>query len=223
MCFSATASFVSAGVLGVVGGLCLIRTTEPRQLGLAAMPLIFALQQASEGLLWRSLAEAPAAAASEGLVLCFLFIAQVVWPVYAPAAVCLAEPRHERQRLMLAPIAVGAGLSAWLLWLLMTHPFSASIEGGSICYATSVPSPYLPGLAYLAAVCLPFLMSSHRAVAAFGVIILVGFGVSYLAYRTAFLSVWCFFAAIGSATLLFHFERARRRHLTPAVALSIGG
>ena len=53
MCFSATASFSAASITGVIGVATLRQVKHPRELLLAAMPLLFAVQQAIEG---RSLA-----------------------------------------------------------------------------------------------------------------------------------------------------------------------
>ena len=41
MCFSAVASFVAAGVTGGIGVVSLARVKEPRELPLAAAPIIF--------------------------------------------------------------------------------------------------------------------------------------------------------------------------------------
>jgi hypothetical protein len=59
MCFSAAASFVTAGVTGAIGAVALTRVNEPRELPLAATPILFALQQSIEGLLWLNLPIAP--------------------------------------------------------------------------------------------------------------------------------------------------------------------
>jgi hypothetical protein len=54
MCFSATASFGAAVVLGTIGIVAMSKAgTKPQRL-LAAIPLIFAVQQVTEGLIWLS-------------------------------------------------------------------------------------------------------------------------------------------------------------------------
>jgi hypothetical protein len=55
MCFSAPASFITAGITGAIGVVALTRINEPRELPLAGTPLLFALQQGIEGLLWLKL------------------------------------------------------------------------------------------------------------------------------------------------------------------------
>ena len=72
MCFSAPASFVTAGITGAIGIVALTRVGEPRELPLAAPPLLFALQQSIEGLLWLNLPLAPDGSLSTALTLLYL-------------------------------------------------------------------------------------------------------------------------------------------------------
>jgi hypothetical protein len=218
MCFSATASFVTAGVTGVVGIVSLSRANERRELPLAATPLLFALQQSVEGLLWLTLPVAPEESTATGLTFLFLFFAEAFWPVYAPLAVLLIEPDDWRRRLMLGCLAVGAGVSAYLLWWIFSRSHGAAIVHGHIVYVTEYPHSDAIGLAYLAATGLPLLLSSQRTVVALGAIVLVGSTVAYVFYWEAFVSVWCFFAAAASVAILCHFEWSRRRRLRIAGA-----
>lgn len=211
MCFSATASFVTAGLTGSLGIVCLSRVTEPRQLALAATPVFFALQQCVEGLLWLNLPVAPDGPGSASLTLLFLVFALVFWPVYAPFAALLLEPNQSRRRLMLGCLAIGGGVGAWCLWSLLSHANGAVISDGHVVYVTQPRHSPALALAYLAATCLPPMLSSWRAVAALGAIVLIGCVVAYELYWEAFASVWCFFAAAASAVILGHFERLRWR------------
>jgi hypothetical protein len=63
---------------------------------------------------------------------------------------------------------------------------------------------------YLVATAITPLLSSHRAVALLGAIVLAGWLFAYFMYWEAFASVWCFFAAAGSIVILMHFERVRQ-------------
>jgi hypothetical protein len=218
MCFSAPASFITAGVTGAIGIVALSRTTARREMPLAAVPLFFALQQSVEGLLWLTLPVAPDGPAATALTLVFLLFAEAFWPVYAPVAVLLIEPDGWRRRLMLACAVAGAGVGAWLLWWTVSQPHGAAIVGGHIVYTTEQPHSDLVGLAYLAATGLALLLSSHRTVVALGAIILAGSTTAYMFYWEAFVSVWCFFAAAASVTIVLHFERARRQRLRIAGA-----
>jgi hypothetical protein len=218
MCFSATASFVTVGITGVVGIVALSSANGRREWPLAATPLVFALHQSIEGLLWLTLPLAPNGSISTGLTLLFLFIAEAFWPVFAPIAVLLIEPNDRRRRLMLVCLAVGAGVSAYLLWGLLSRSHGAAIVDGHIIYMTEYRHSDVVGLAYLAAAGLPLLLSSQRNMVVLGIIVLVGATVAYVVYWEAFVSVWCFFAAAASVAILWHFEWLRRQRLRMASA-----
>jgi hypothetical protein len=207
MCSSPTASFVTAAVTGTAGLFALWRTRNWREWPIAAMPLIFAVQQCIEGALWLTLPDAADQPLAVGLVGMFLFFAQVFWPTYAPLAVLLIEPHKGRRRTMLACLAVGAMTSAYLLWGLVSHDHSAAIVDDHIVYGTEVKFSVILGLAYLVGACVPALLSTHRAVLAVGVVVMVGATVTFFAYWEWFASVWCFFAAAASALVLLYFER----------------
>ncbi len=218
MCFSATASFVTAGMTAAVGVFSLSRVNDPREAPLAATPLLFAFQQSIEGLLWLDLPVAPDGPVTTSLTLIFLLFAHVFWPVYASAAVLLIESNERRRRLMFICLAVGVGVSAHMLWWILSRPYGAAIQDGHIVYLTNyTPSPAL-AVAYLAATGLPLVLSSQRTVVALGAIILVGSAVAFVLYWEAFVSVWCFFAAAASLVILGHFEWSRRQRLRMASA-----
>ena len=52
MCFSATASFSAGTVLLGLGTLALKSADRPRELMFAAIPLLFAIQQLTKGVIW---------------------------------------------------------------------------------------------------------------------------------------------------------------------------
>ena len=52
MCFSATASFSAGAVLLGLGTLTVKSAHRRRELPLAAIPLLFAIQQLTEGVIW---------------------------------------------------------------------------------------------------------------------------------------------------------------------------
>ena len=92
MCFSAQASFVTAAITGGIGIVALTRINEPREGPFAAAPLLFALQQAVEGLLWLNLPSAPDGSFTTVLTFLYLLLAEAFWPFYAPFAIWLIEP-----------------------------------------------------------------------------------------------------------------------------------
>jgi hypothetical protein len=218
MCFSATASFVTAGITGTIGVVALTRVDGPREIPLAATPLLFAFQQCIEGLLWLILPSAPDGALSAALTILYLFFAEAFWPLYAPIAVWLIEPNDYRRHLMVVCLGVGAGVGVYLLWWILGHPHIATILGGHIVYVTEYRQSDVVGAAYLVATGLPLLLSSQRSVVVLGAIVLAGVVVAYTLYWDAFISVWCYFAAAASVAILFHFEWSRRSRASIANA-----
>lgn len=222
MCFSATASFVTAGMTAAVGMVALSRISQGREAPMAAIPLLFALQQALEGLLWLalpSLAEgSPVGAFVTIATFLYLVMAEVFWPVYMPLAVLLLEPQIQRRGFMVLCLTVGVSVAGYLLWWIVTQPYGAVLQDGHIVYRTSHTPTVSLALSYLAATCLPLLLSSHRAMIALGAVILVGSAVAVAFYWEGFVSVWCFFAAAASLVVLGHFEWSRRQRLRLAGA-----
>lgn len=217
MCFSATASFVAAAGIGAMGLAALRRVAAPRNLGLAAMPIVFAVQQFIEGMLWLTLADDPGSPLSAWATALYLFFGEVWWPVFVPVAILLIETQRWRRRLMFCTLGLGVAVGAYLLWGMLARGHRAEILDGHIVYLTEEPQSLLVGLAYLIATTLPLLASSQRVVATLGAVVLVGGIATYFFYWQAFVSVWCFFGAAVSGLILLHFQ-ALRKHARPAAA-----
>ena len=205
MCFSATASFLTAGVTCAVGIATLTKTDNVRELPLAATALFFSAQQAVEGWLWLTLPVDPAGATSLTLTRVFLILALMFWPVFAPVAALLIEPAKARRRIMQLCLLIGVAVAAYFASALSGGLHRAVIEGGHIVYHTGTSAPVPVGGLYLLATSAAFLASSHRAVSLLGAIVFVGSITAYLFYWEAFVSVWCFFAAASSVVILGHF------------------
>ncbi len=208
MCFSATASFSAALITAVIGVATLRQVQHPRELLLAAVPLLFAVQQAIEGALWLQLPAAGGGEAVLALSLCFLVFAKAFWPAYVAPAVLLIEPDLRRRRVLYALAALGCAISIYMLGRLIGNPPPVAICGHSLDYGGSENALSWQSFLYLLCTCVPLLLSSSRAVRNFGAVVVTGFLVSVTTYFATFISVWCFFAAAGSVLLYFYFKRA---------------
>lgn len=208
MCFSATASFSAGALLVGLGTLTLKSASRPRELPFAAIPLLFALQQLSEGVIWLTFRyEAPQVNAVMTHV--YSFFSHVLWPVYVPVAVLLMEPSRWRQRALLVFVAAGVAVGGYLLYAMVAYPVVSRPTGQHIEYV----SPHFFAAAtmtlYLMSITFSLLLSTHRTVKVFGVLALLSFGAAYFFYATWFISVWCFFAALLSAVVYLHFVLRR--------------
>lgn len=158
----------------------------------------------------------PEGSVSTALTFLFLVIAEAFWPIYAPVAALLIEPNDGRRRLILACLAAGVAVGAYLLWDIVKSPHGAVIHDGHIVYVNVNNHGAVVALAYLAATALPLMLSTRPTVAALGVIVLVGSSIALAFYWEAFVSVWCFFAAAASIVLVLHFETSYRRRIVVA-------
>lgn len=217
MCFSAPASFIAAGITGAVGIACLRRTAGARELPLAAMPVLFAVQQGVEGALWLALPADPGGAEVAWLSSVFLLFALVIWPVYSPLAALLIETDERRALLMRIVLAIGVGVGAYFARVIVFEPHTTTVEGGHLAYFARRDLPFTMGVMYLIATCAGPLLSSHGVVRLIGLIVVTASMITWANYWQAFTSVWCFFAAAASAVTWLHFERAaRQRTAAPA-------
>jgi len=210
MCFSATASFTVAAGLAPVGLFCLHRARRdaPRSLMFAAFPLLFALQQATEGFVWLHLAEhmAQPGAAAYG----FLFFSHFFWLWWVPMAAWFLEPDGPRRHICAAITVLGVlyGLSLfvplllnadWLRVMVLDHSISYRV---TLIYQDVLAREWVHGL-YAICVISPLLLQSDFHVRVFGGIVLASMVIASQEFTQAYISVWCFFAAVASAYLLF--------------------
>ena len=215
MCFSATASFSAAAVLLGIGALTLRSALVPRQrraLPFAAIPMLFAVQQFVEGVIWLTFTE-EATRLNAVMTHVYSFFSHVLWPVYVPMAVLLIEPSAWRRRALTAFVAAGAAVGAYLLYVLAAFPVISKPTGQHIEYDSPHFFAAVTMTLYLLSTALSPLLSTHRMVVVFGVLALLSFGAAYAFYATWFISVWCFFAALLSSVVYLHF-RLREREST---------
>ncbi len=216
MCFSATASFSAAALLLGIGTLTLSSaraTRQRRALPFAAIPMLFAMQQLIEGVIWLTFAE-EATRLNAVMTYSYSFFSHVLWPAYVPVAVLLMEPKGWRRRALTALVAAGAALGAYLLYVMAAYPVVSRPTGRHIEYDSPHFFAAVTMTLYLLSTAISPLLSTHRWVLVFGALALLSFGAAYAFYATWFISVWCFFAALLSAVVYLHFgvrERVRSR------------
>ena len=215
MCLSAPVSFGTAAILGVTGLAALTSVRKLTDLPLASVPLMFAAQQGIEGALWLTVPEGRA----HSLVLANLFatIALVIWPLLIPVAIALVERDPVRRLVMLTILPAGIGVAVYSAGTTLAHPYLAWPVGHTLTYVDN--HPYSPSMMaiYLACTCVPPLLSSSRALRIFGLVVIIGLAVAMLAFFGSFVSVWCFFAALASLTILVFFRTRARIPTVSAV------
>lgn len=208
MCFSATASFTAGALLLGVGALTLRRTVAASELPYAAIPALFGIQQIMEGGLWLTFSD-EAAHLNSILTHVYSLFSHVLWPIFVPLAVLFLEPVRWR-RMALKAIAIAGALSGiYLLYFWVMDPTTSKVVGQHILYVSShfYIAPIL--VLYVLATCISSLLSSHSEVRWFGAVSLTAYAAASAFYRVWFISVWCFLAAVMSATVWLYFRQSR--------------
>ncbi len=206
MCFSATASFAAAAGLGAMGVVTLREAKSGSRKPLAALPLLFGIQQAVEGVVWIS-GRNPLLQSTAAFV--YVMFSHVLWPFYVPLAVGLVEPKGRRRTVLKGFLVFGVALSFWLATYIISGPVTVSLACCGAVYGMVLPPiPY--GLAaYVFVTCFSCFISSHKFIRVLGLAMLGALAIALWAYQEAFYSVWCFFAAILSAIVYAHLRQGK--------------
>lgn len=228
MCFSATASFAVAAGLAPAGicALAVAWRKDPSWLALAAYPSLFAIQQTVEGGLWLALASHDTEAIGY-FARSFLFFSHFFWLAWVPFSVYLIEPRGWRKRTLLGLTITGMlfGLSIYLPALLVSDWLRVEIVHQSIHYETTLiydgwlAKSFLRGI-YVFIIVSSLLVQSNVSVRLFGLAIAASLILTFSLYAYAYISVWCFCAAILSLHLVFIVTM--RRNGTACINLTDG-
>lgn len=207
MCVSATTSFFASALIGAVGIATLAHVRQARAVPFAALPLLFALHQFTEGLVWLGLKGRIGPVATDHLVFLFILYAKGILPLLIPLSVTLMEPPGRRRTATTLLMVLGGLLCAWIVYAVIAYPSSATVEQHSIQYHNAGTSGLLVPALYVLTTCGTLLLSSHRVVRAFGILNLAGLTIVMLVKGYAFTSVWCFYAAGLSVMLYWQFSR----------------
>lgn len=200
MCFSAQASFTAAVFLGAAGVMGMSQAPSKVYWFLASIPLFFGIQQFFEGLLWLALsADAIHLRSVKHLAYAYLFFAFIFWPVWVPFSIYVIEEIPMRKKILFLILVAGCILASVNFLYGYRSDLSLSLAEYSIRYYAPMPQQQW---IYLAIVTLPAFISSFRNLWQFGVAVLLAAALAYYFYDQAFVSVWCFFAAIVSIVLV---------------------
>lgn len=207
MCFSATASFIAGGVLATLGGITLKQATTARELPFASIPLLFGIQQTIEGVVWLSFGHSSIHSIA---TYAYGMFSNVLWPLFVPLAVLLLEKDPERKKIIRRFAFLGVAISLYLLYFIITGGITSEILNNCIAYHSPVVFLYPAVVLYLVAICGSCLYSSYKTVNMFGIVAFVSATITAVLFLEMFLSVWCFFSAILSIIICWHFWKERK-------------
>ncbi|MBY8974751.1 hypothetical protein KHP62_02960 [Rhodobacteraceae bacterium NNCM2] len=210
MCFSATASFTAAAVLGATGSFtmasALRKGLSRGECLMASFPLVFALQQAAEGLVWLGITGNLAPWLMPIGTYGFIFAAYVFWPLMGPVLGWMLEPPGIRRNIFAVLVAGGAGIAAYLAYAAISMPQTPMAMpewGGHLWYMHKFV--YIPNIEtiYFVTACSALLLSSNRVAFWFAVVLTGAFIITMYGYNINVVpSVWCFYAAAASLVIV---------------------
>ncbi len=181
------------------------KVQHPSQVMFAAVPLLFAVQQLSEGVLWPVLPKPGNEAMKSGLTYLYLFFAQAVWPIWIPLALLYVERERSRKNIQRVLAAIGAIVALYLYYCLVSYDVRAQIIGYHVYYEQHYPPIFKVAgeILYVIATILPPFFSHIKKMWLLGVTVLISYAVTTLFYDYYIVSVWCFFASVISLAVYF--------------------
>ena len=181
----------------------------------SAIPILFAVQQFAEGMLWVSLTNS-GYQHWEGLATyLFLFFAWVIWPVYIPISIRLLEIDRVRKWVINLFILIGIAVSFTLVNKLIYHNVLAEVMGYHIKYDMDYKFqfPLLFGILYFIPIVFSLFATSFERMTSLGVAVLISFLISAIFYADHLISIWCFFAAVTSLMVFWTMKGVQARKL----------
>ena len=223
MCFSAEASFTSGVVLAVIGVVTLKKVQTVSQRLFAFIPLLFSIQQFTEGFLWLSLSGRAGPGIQFPATYIFLTIAQVLWPIWVPLSILVLEKEKARKKILYVMTGIGAAVSLSIGYCLLFYSVHSKINEHHISYTLDFPlaMKMYGGVFYFIATVLPAFVSSENKMKGLAFLILTSYIITAIFYENYVISVWCFFAAIMSG-MVYLIVRDANVSKTPIVNTSIG-
>lgn len=214
MCFSATVSFGAGTVLTALGTISLSKARVPQEYPFAAIPLLFGIQQITEGFLWLAMIKPEYSYLQTDTTWLFLLFAQPIWPLWMPWSMWLLEQDPGRKRWLGRILGAGLVLAIYLLACLFIFDTTAAVMEHHIRYYLYFPKAlmWITFPLYLLTTLTPTFVSSVEKMRLFAVFNLISFVLSGLFYREYLVSVWCFFAAVLSViVVIIMSHRAKSR------------
>jgi hypothetical protein len=223
MCFSAGASFGAGVVLTVIGVASIKKAKSPSQIPFASIPLIFGVQQITEGFLWLALVNPEYSSLQQVAMYNFLFFAQVMWPVWVPFAILILEPKENRRLVSKVLVGIGAAVSLYLGYCMINYPVEASIMGNHISYHEKFPSSlrFYVGILYSISTIAPTFFSRVRRMWMLGSTVIVSYIITAIFYTDYIISVWCFFASIISIAIYVIIQSLEKQEEETSVVTKI--
>lgn len=209
MCFSAGASFTGGTMIAAIGIATLRKVNNPSQKLFASIPVLFSVQQFSEGILWLTLRNGGYDRLQNAATYIFLLFALIIWPTFVPLSVIKMEKPGPRKTILKFLLATGIIVSSYYAFCMLTFVVQPGIRDFHIEYRNNFPETLsVPAFIFYAiATIIPLFVSGVRKMYIFGLLVLISCIITGIFYKEYLTSVWCFFAALISSVIYYIVSR----------------
>ena len=105
----------------------------------------------------------------------------------------------------------GVVIGGYLLWRIFLYPPTAFVLNKSIHYHVATPHYEILWALYVLVIVGSGIASSRKTVQAFGAVLFGSLVFALYEYKENAISVWCFFSALLSAIIYWHFTRSTKK------------
>ncbi len=206
MCFSATASFSAATVIGSIGVATYKKCKHREMKFLASIPFLFAMQQVAEGFVWLSFTQSKFQGLQPSATIAFLFFAWVLWPILIPFSVYQSEAKGKKRDIIFYLFLLGCLTGAHSLYNLYAGNPQPLINDFHIDYILNYTSfelkfQSIQQMAYVFVTVIPLFLSSLKGAKVLATGNFFALVLAYVFFKHSLPSTWCFFAAILSGII----------------------
>ncbi|KKU53701.1 MAG: hypothetical protein UX76_C0011G0046 [Candidatus Wolfebacteria bacterium GW2011_GWC1_47_103] len=178
----------------MAGVLTIAKAKKKKELPLASVPLLLGIQQAIEGVVWISFGKP---ILNMIATYAYVFFSHILWPIFIPLSVLLIEKDPRRKRILGLFLAIGLGVGLYIAYFIGLNSVTSCIIDRSIGYNSMTLYPLVTTAVYVTIMNI------------FGLTLFGSFAVAAWFFVNVFFSVWCFFAAILSVLIYWHFRTKR--------------
>lgn len=184
------------------------------------MPVLFAVQQICEGVVWLSFGDPVFERFRQVAMYIFLAIAQAGWPLFIPLFVLVAETNAKRKKILAFFAGAGVIAAVFFTWCLLQFDARIGMHPYHIQYDLDFPlsHTWYYGILYFIPAMLPTFVSSLKPMRILGALLFCSYLISRIFFHDFIVSVWCFFGALSSLTSLSVILEMKKKKLNRPAA-----
>ncbi len=218
MCFSASASFTAAAVIGTISVFTVKSSWNNQYRYFGTVPVLFAIQQAAEGFIWNGLNNSEQAYLLPYFTKVFLLFAWSIWPILIPLSMYQIETVKWKKIAILITLILGISTALISIFHLLNNEPLAYISSFHIDYKLAIPIQnekltIVQEIIYGVCTLVPLFLSSSKKMYVFATANLISLVLAFVFFEHALPSTWCFFAAILSGFIYYFIQLSAKNEV----------